>query len=156
MMRGAFNISVDQSPLMALISAFGNFTLLQWPDVIEDAEIVIADEGERSTATIDAQGNLGAEEVYFPFSDAYGVEGATIQAITFAADGTMFVGTDGPDAILTVHPDRTWEPFYPGLLQPAIINFAWGSGAILYAVREAGGDQTQAILRINTQREGAR
>lgn len=42
MMRGAFNISVDQSPLMALISAFGNFTLLQWPDVIADAEIVIA------------------------------------------------------------------------------------------------------------------
>lgn len=42
LMRGAFDISVDQSPLMALISAFGNFTLLQWPDVIEDSEIVIA------------------------------------------------------------------------------------------------------------------
>lgn len=42
LMRSAFNITIDQSPLMALISAFGNFTLLQWPDVIEDAEIVIA------------------------------------------------------------------------------------------------------------------
>lgn len=39
---GVYNIPKDQSPLVGLISAYGNFTLFQWDAVIRDAELVTA------------------------------------------------------------------------------------------------------------------
>jgi hypothetical protein len=49
-----------------------------------------------------------------------------------------------------VHPDGTFEPFYPGLLLPQPVAFAWGKGSIMYMSR--GGSVNPTILQsINMQ-----
>ncbi len=100
--------------------------------------------------------SLGAAEKYFDLSarPGYGQNGPGVYAITFNTDGDMYVGTDGPDAILIVHPNGTAEPLYPGLFQPQTLLFAWGKGSTLYAVRSGLG-VSHVILKINTQKTGA-
>ncbi|MDZ7288572.1 MAG: IPT/TIG domain-containing protein [candidate division KSB1 bacterium] len=101
---------------------------------------------------------VGAEEEYFNFSAI--AAGPAIYAITFAADGDMYLGTDAPEAIFVIHPDKSYEPLYPGLFQPKTLLFAWGKGTELYLTREkttdaAGKITPQTILRINTKKNGA-
>lgn len=98
--------------------------------------------------------SLGPAENYFNFSAKYGVTGAGAYAITFSSDGEMYVGTDGPDGIILVHPDKSWEPFYPGLLIRQAYLFAWGAGSELYYIRK-GAVASHTIIRINTQKSSA-
>ncbi|HEX7574200.1 MAG TPA: IPT/TIG domain-containing protein [Bacteroidota bacterium] len=92
--------------------------------------------------------SLGAEQVYFDFGSHY--SGYDAFAITFASDGSLFVGTNAPAAIVLVHPDQTFEPYYPGLLLPQPIAFAWGKGTTMYLSR--GGSANPTILqKLNMQ-----
>ncbi len=100
-------------------------------------------------------GVVGEPELYFAFSHEYGQAGAGAFAITFSADGEMFVGTDGPDALIIVYPDKSWEPFYPGTMSPKNFAMTWGEGPNLFITREAFGNNEQKIIRVNTQRESA-
>lgn len=100
-------------------------------------------------------GIAGDPELYFAFSDQYGHADAGAFAITFSSAGEMFVGTDGPDALIIVYPDKSWEPFYPGTLFPKNMAMAWGDGPNLFMTREAFGDNAQKIIRVNTQKESA-
>jgi len=105
---------------------------------------------------VDNSGIIGEQELYFPFSEQYGSNNAIALAITFSADGYMYVGTDGPDGIIVVDPGGDgWEPLYPGLISPTGMIFAWGEGPNLYYTRGETGNNSQALIRINTQREGA-
>jgi len=99
--------------------------------------------------------SLGPAEKYFDLTarPGYGI-GKGVYAITFNTDGDMYLGTDGPDAILLVHPNGTAEPFYPGLFQPQTLLFAWGTGSTLYAVRSGAG-VLSTLLKINTQKTSA-
>jgi hypothetical protein len=99
---------------------------------------------------------LGPEEEYFDFSTIpAGAAGAGIYAITFAADGDMYLGTDANEAIFVVHSNKTYEPLYAGLFSPKSLLFAWGKGTELYVTRERAGTSTQMIVRINTLKNGA-
>ena len=100
--------------------------------------------------------SLGPAQKYFDLSalPGYGQNGPGVYAITFNTDGDMYVGTDGPDAILVVHPNGSSEPLYPGLFQPQTLLFAWGKGSTLYAARSGLG-VSHVILKINTQKTGA-
>jgi hypothetical protein len=109
---------------------------------------------------VSSAGELGDREKYFAFSSSYGKnnsanEKATAYAITFAVDGTMFVGTDGPDAIIAVKQDKSWEPLYTGLIHPTGLVFAWGAGPNLFYTRGETGTTAQRVFRINMQRDGA-
>lgn len=42
LMSGVYNIGKSDSPLVALVSAFGNYTLEQWPQVINDSNLGLA------------------------------------------------------------------------------------------------------------------
>jgi hypothetical protein len=127
-------------------------------------------------APIEGDG-LGAFEEYFAFSDEYNqgvgaypglkeyaVDGATALALAFAQDGTMYVGTDAPAGVVAVAPGGgSAETLYSGLFEPSIVSLAWGEGRFLYATRvpsgdadDPGGDLPQTILRIDTQKQGAR
>jgi hypothetical protein len=99
-----------------------------------------------------AADNLGAEELYFDYSAVY-AEGF-VNAITFAADGDMYVGTDGPEGIVVVHAGGASEAFYPGIVEPASVAFAWGAGTELFVSR-AGGTAKATVLRIEMQKQGA-
>ncbi len=106
--------------------------------------------------TVDNTGNLGNPEIYFAFSEKYGNNNAIALAITFSKDGHLYIGTDGPAGIIVVHPGgNEWEPLYPGLILPKGIAFAWGDGPNLYYSRGQAGNISQALIRVNMQREGA-
>ncbi|MDZ7267052.1 MAG: IPT/TIG domain-containing protein [candidate division KSB1 bacterium] len=99
---------------------------------------------------------LGPEEEYFNFSASpFGAAGAGVYAITFAADGDLYIGTDAPEAMVVVHPNRTAEALYPGLLRPKSLSFGWDNGTFLYVIREAVGSSTQALLKVNLVKKSA-
>ncbi len=98
--------------------------------------------------------SLGGAETYFDFSAQYGVSGAGAYAITFSSDGDLYVGTDGPDGVIVVHADKSWEPLYPGLLKPQALLFAWGKGSELYITR-SGTVASHTVIRVNTQKTSA-
>jgi len=104
--------------------------------------------------------SLGPQEVYYNFSSSsYGAPDKSVYAITFSSQGDLFVGTDLADPILVVHPDKSAEPFYPGVLAPTLHILLWGKGTELLAVRgnaSAGAvSNSLKILRINAQVTGA-
>jgi hypothetical protein len=99
---------------------------------------------------------LGPKELHFDWNNEIG-PGAQVLAITFAADGDMYVGTNTPDAIVTIHPDKTHEPLYPGVLEPDSYAFSWGNGEHLYVNRrnDISTASTKRVLKIFMQKEGA-
>jgi hypothetical protein len=96
--------------------------------------------------------NLGTEELYFDCSAAF--PGGIVNAITFAADGDMYVGTDGAEGIVVVHQGGTAESFYPGIVSPTCLAFAWGTGTELFVSR-TGTVAKKSVLRIEMQKAGA-
>jgi hypothetical protein len=112
---------------------------------------------------------VGPEEEYFDFSAKYT---GTVLAITFAADGDLYIGTDAPESIVLVHPDKSSEALYDGLFPtPALafvrvslfptpaLSFAWDTGNFLYVTQQANPNANpkipQTILKVNMQKKGA-
>ncbi len=97
---------------------------------------------------------VGPEEEYFDFSAKY--NGMAL-AITFAVDGDLYIGTDAPESIVIVHPDKSSEALYPGLFPSAGISFAWGTGDFLYITQQgnAASKIQQTILKANMLKKGA-
>lgn len=98
--------------------------------------------------------SLGSSELVFDWSGKLG-SSAGIRSLTFAADGDMYLGTDGPDAIVVVHADGTHELLYPGVLAPESYAMAWGNGIFLYVNRRNVDPAQKRIIRINMQKDGA-
>ncbi len=96
--------------------------------------------------------DISNNELYFNLSDVY--NGKAL-AVTFAEDGDMYIGTDAPEAIVVVHPDKSYEPLYPGIFLPPTENFCWGTGTKLYATRYDLAGATQTVLVIEMQKQGA-
>ncbi len=105
--------------------------------------------------------SLGPEEEYFNLSTVYGVGGGGIYALTFNTDGDMYVGTDNPEGIRLVHPDRSSEAMYVGVLLPKSISFAWQPGGAWLFVSRTGGvladgsSVKDALMKYDTQKSGA-
>ena len=50
-----------------------------------------------------------------------------------AQDGDLYIGTDkAADPIYVVHPDLTFEVFYPGILNSAVYSLVWGNDKYVY------------------------
>lgn len=84
-------------------------------------------------------GALGTPEVYWDFGAAF--PGKTPLAITFASDGTLYVGTDAQDGLLIVSTSKTvTAPYsaYKSLFATGIDFLAWGSEDRLYASTISG------------------
>ena len=78
--------------------------------------------------------SLGTPAVYFDFGAVY--PNSTPQAITFSSDGVLYIGTDTPEAIVVVQPNKTYlAPFqaYGDLIGTAVRFLAWGASDDLYA-----------------------
>jgi hypothetical protein len=106
---------------------------------------------------IDAN-TLGTPEIYFDVSA--NLNPYSVNAITFAADGRMFLGTDAeyddPNVLFVVNTDGSFNSWYPGVVTGPIASFAWDTGDFLYYVRQnVGLSQIQKIMRINMVTEGA-
>lgn len=98
-----------------------------------------SDAGEKVwRAQISASG-LGTPEVYFDFASAYPSNMAL--AITFSSDGILYIGTDSPDGLVVVNPDKSYSaPFsaYVDIYTPGFFSLAWGAGNDLYATSSTG------------------
>ena len=97
-------------------------------------------------------GRAGEAELYF---DVTGETGAEALALAFAANGDLFVGTNGADPVLLVEPNGQADVFYPGLFMPAATAFAWGASPNLYMVQGRTDTTPPGLFRINTRREAA-
>ena len=104
--------------------------------------------------------SLGNTEVVFDF-DAH-FAGFEIQSLEIAEDGYMYLGTNAPEAIITVHPNGNFEPLYPGVLTPSIYAMTWGNGDFLYLtrrflVKDSNNDEKEVgeVLRINMRKKSA-
>jgi hypothetical protein len=84
-------------------------------------------------APIISADSLGTFEQYYNFSASY--PGSIVNAVTFAADGDMYIGTDAAAAVVIVHPSKAAEPLYPGLFTPSTLLFTWGTGDAMYLIR---------------------
>ncbi len=105
-----------------------------------------------------ADTSLGTPTTYFTLSSQSGYKFARISALTFDAAGTMYVGTDGAAGILVVPGQNAAPvPLMNGLIGPKVVTFQWGTGTILYVVREndATSKTPQVLLKVDIQKQGA-
>lgn len=113
---------------------------------------------------ITANGDLGTEELYFDITNIR--LGAKITAIAFAADGDLILGLDtGPNPLLVVKPDKSYEELYPGVIGAnSVVSMYWPpAGTSLYFVRgeEVNGDDppkiivSQTTIRVEMEKNGA-
>jgi hypothetical protein len=81
----------------------------------------------------------------------------TITAITFDANGTMYIGTDSSDPILFVNPiTGSVDYFYKNILPPYCKNFYWGWGTYLYMISgNANPAQEWTVYRVDFGTAGA-
>ena len=68
---------------------------------------------------------LGSQEVYFDWTDNIGAF-SEVLSIVFDEFGDMYIGTDAEAGIIIVHPDGSFEPLYPGVIEPTSYAMAWG------------------------------
>jgi hypothetical protein len=97
------------------------------------------DAGEKIwRAQISASG-LGTPEIYFDFASAYPANVPTV--ITFSSDGILYIGTDSPDGLVVVNPDKSFSASfaaYKGVYTPGFFSLAWGAADDLYATSTTG------------------
>lgn len=101
---------------------------------------------------LDADGNLGANELVFDWSSHFD---ANLSSITFSATGNMYIGTDADEAIIVLHEDGSTEPLYPGLIFPETYDFVWGNGHFMYISRRNETESKRAVVKINMLQTGA-
>ena len=94
-----------------------------------------------------SEDSLSVRELYFDWSSYFGTY--DILSITFDTDGNMYVGTDAPDAIIIIRPDKTYTPLYPGVLEPQSYSLCWGNKEYLYVNRRSDDPSKKRIIRVN-------
>jgi len=103
-----------------------------------------------------ANDSLGVVEKYYDLTANY--YGAKVNGITFALDGDMFIATT-PTAgsVLVVHPDRSAEKYYPGLLAEENVFITYNNDRHLFLSRTgpAADGSDKKVVRVNTQKQGA-
>ena len=106
--------------------------------------------------------DIANQELYFDLWQFY--TGKLSLAITFAADGDLVIGTDrDPDPLIIVHPDKSSEVLYPGIIKAGkVIYLFWSpSSSSLFFTREVKKDATgkivlsQSVIRVEMQKQGA-
>jgi len=108
-------------------------------------------------AKIFSADSLGTIEKYFSLTEAFGIEypAISVNAVTFAFDGDMVIGTNMTDPVVILHPNKTHEILYPGLLSADATLFAWGPGNNLYYTRGVTASDAQIVIRVDMQKPGA-
>jgi hypothetical protein len=97
--------------------------------------------------------SLGSPTLVWDNSAYYAPLSPAVTAVTFSADGGMYVGVDAQDGILVVT-GGVATPLYPGVILPTPQSFAWSLGTDLYYSR-GGAVYPHRVIRVNTLRQGA-
>jgi hypothetical protein len=85
---------------------------------------------------LDAQGTLGPAEMIIDWTTTGAFAGRPIKAIGVSANGTIIVGTDAANPILTVNPaTKAVDILYKGIIPSFCKQFGWGAGNKIYMIR---------------------
>lgn len=101
--------------------------------------------------------NLGSPEVYLNFTSTVDPQ-LKLNDIAIAADGDIYLGTDAEkDPIYIIHPDKSFEKLYPGIINSSVYSLCWGNNNYLYMTRNASENLklNQTIIRIDVEKQGA-
>jgi hypothetical protein len=97
--------------------------------------------------------SLGVPEQYFNFSTSVDPN-LKIMDLVISADGDLYLGTDkNNDPIFDVHPDKSFETLYPGLISGSVFSLSWGYEKYLYMTNIVDG-VGKTVLRIDMQKPG--
>ena len=98
--------------------------------------------------------SLGSPELYFDVSSEIDSVIKIIDIVA-AQDGDLYIGTNkAADPIYVVHPDLTFEVFYPGILNSAVYSLVWGNDKYVYMTNTVESVNT-TILKIDMQKLGS-
>jgi hypothetical protein len=102
----------------------------------------------------DQNGTLANKEPVFAWANAGDYAASTLSAIDFAADGTIYCGTDHANPVFLLYADGTIEPLYPGILTPTAKEIVWSNhGDIFVNQTTTVGTPDLYLLRVG--KEGA-
>ncbi len=110
-------------------------------------------EGLWRNPILSAEGDLGEAELVFDWRKHF--PDYNLLSMAIAKDGDILLGTDGAETIIVLHPDGSFEPLYPGVLEPPASVMVWGNGNYLYVNRRSVDGAKKRIIRINLLKEGA-
>ncbi|NWF87861.1 MAG: IPT/TIG domain-containing protein [Ignavibacteriaceae bacterium] len=97
--------------------------------------------------------SLGTPELYFDFSTQIN-NLLKIIDLVIAQDGDLCIGTDKTtDPVYIIHPDKSSEVLYPGLINSAAYSLVWGNGNFMYMTNIVNGTNT-TVLKIDMQKLG--
>jgi hypothetical protein len=100
---------------------------------------------------------LGAKEKYFDIGAKYGLTKIQVNAITFAENGDLIIGTDMTDAFVLVNSNGVSSIFYPGVINPIVKSLSWGTKKNLFYIREYtdAGTILHSLVRVDMQKLSA-
>lgn len=98
--------------------------------------------------------SLGNGEIYFNFTKNVDIFLKIID-IAIAQDGDIYLGTNAvSDPIFIIHPDKSYEILYSGLIKSSVYSLVWGTGNFLYMTNVKDG-VNNTVLKINMQKLGS-
>ena len=100
---------------------------------------------------------LGAKEKYFDIGAKYGLNKIQVNAITFAENSDLIIGTDMTDAFVLVNSNGVSSIFYPGVINPIVKSLSWGTKKNLFYIREFidAGSTIHTLVRVDMQKLSA-
>lgn len=122
-----------------------------------DGRLYVASQIDGSTDIysfeVTGDGELTDEKLVFSLADDLGEPAASIFSLEADSEGNLYAGSDLDDPVIRIHQDGSWEKYYPGVFDPAIISFGWGAEDNLFVTREEFGGNPQRLQVINMQRQ---
>lgn len=98
--------------------------------------------------------SLGIPELYFDVSSKIDSVIKVIDIVA-AQDGDLYIGTNkDADPIYVIHPNLSYEVFYPGILNSAVYSLVWGNDKYIY-MTNAVNNVNKTILKIDMQKLGS-
>ncbi len=98
--------------------------------------------------------SLGEAELYFNFTVSIGTNLKIVDFIC-AEDGDIYIGTSAlKDPLYVIHPDKSFNVFYPDLIDSTPYSMVWGNGKFAYFSNIVN-LQNKTVLRIGMQKNGA-
>ncbi len=120
--------------------------------VYEGDDSTAVQEGIWKNQILDADGNLGSNELVVDWKALMGEFGPSIQSITFNEDGEMLIGMDKDNAIYLLNSGTYF--YYEVLLPPASV-LSYGNQYYLYINHRPESAEDRAILKVEVSTKGA-
>lgn len=154
---GANNGAIFRITLDKVVKKFTNSGTVNALRVVENTIYAVTSDNNNELIwkiPIISSDSLGLPELYYNISS--GIDSLIkVTDIVVAQDGDLYVGTDKTaDPIYVIHPDLSFEIFYPGILNSAVYSLVWGNENFLYMSNMDGGGH-KTILKIDMQKLGS-